>query len=61
MAAVVHCRIDYSRDHLYRLGEITHPHQLNDDQLCEARDLHLIALREECDRPDFGELLEGRV
>ena len=60
-AEIVHCRIDYSRDHLYRLGEITHPHQLNDDQLCEARDLHLIALREECDRPDFGELLEGRV
>ena len=59
-AEIVHCRIDYSRDHLYRLGQITDPHQSNDGQLREARDLHLFALQEECDRQDFGEFFEGR-
>ena len=54
-------RIDYRREHLYRLGTITRPHQLNGSQLREARDLHLLALRETCGREDFGEAFEGRT
>ena len=60
-AEIVHCRIDYRRGHLYRLGTITRPHRLDDDQLREARDLHLLALQEACGRGDFGEALEGRT
>ena len=60
-AELVHCRIDYERNHLYRLGEITRPNRLDDDQLREARDLHLYALQEACNRDDFGEALEGRT
>ena len=61
-AEIVHCRIDYRREHLYRLGTITRPHQLDDSrQLREARDLHLLALQVECDREDFGEMFEGRT
>ena len=59
-AELVHCRIDYEPRHLYRLGEITRPNRLNDDQLRETRDLHLLALQVECDREDFGEPLKGR-
>ena len=60
-AEIVHCRIDYRREHLYRLGTITRPHRLDDGQLREARDLHLLALQVECDREDFGEMFEGRT
>ena len=60
-AEIVHCRIDYQRTHLYRLGTITRPHRLTDDQLRDARDLHLLALQVECGRTDFGETLEGRT
>ena len=60
-AEIVHCRIDYQREHLYRLGTITRPHRLDDGQLREARDLHLLALREACGRGDFGEFFEGRT
>ena len=60
-AEILHCRIDYRREHLYRLGTITRPHQLNGSQLREARDLHLLALREACGREDFGEAFEGRT
>ena len=60
-AEVLHCRIDYEHRHIYRVGEITRPTALNDRQLREARDLHLYALREACDRDDFGEPLEGRT
>lgn len=60
-AEVVHCRIDYEQRHIYRLGEISRPAQLNDSQLCDTRDLHLYALREESERDDFGEPLEGRT
>ena len=59
-AELIHCRIDYERRHLYRLGKITRPTRLDDDQLIKARDLHLRALRVECDREDFGEPLKGR-
>ena len=59
-AELLHCRIDYEPRHLYRLGEITHPNRLNDDQLRETRDLHLLALQVECDREDFGEPLTDR-
>ena len=60
-AEIVHCRIDYRREHLYRLGTITRPHRLDDIQLREARDLHLLALQEACGREDFGETFEGRT
>ena len=60
-AEIVHCRIDYRREHLYRLGTITRPHLLDDGQLREARDLHLLALQVESSREDFGEALEGRT
>lgn len=60
-AEVLHCRIDYERRHICHLGEITRPTRLDDQQLREARDLHLYALREACGREDFGEPLEGRA
>ena len=60
-AEIVHCRIAYRREHLYRLGTITRPHRLGGGRLREARDLHLLTLKEECGREDFGELLEGRT
>ena len=60
-AEVLHCRIDYEHRHLCRLGEITRPGRPDDDQLREARDLHLYALREKCEREDFGEPLEDRI
>jgi len=59
-AEIVHCRIDYQRTHLYRLGTLTRPHRLSDDQLRDARDLHLLALQVESGRDDFGETLRGR-
>ena len=58
---IVHCRIDYRREHLLRLGEITRPCRVHGQVLRDARDLHLRALREECDRADFGEFFEGRT
>ena len=60
-AEILHCRIDYQHEHLYRLGTITRPHQLTDDQLRGARDLHLLALQLECGREDFGETFEART
>jgi len=60
-AEVLHCRIDYERRHLCRLGEITRPSRPDDDQIREARDLHLYALQEACGREDFGEPMEGRA
>lgn len=60
-AEIVHCRIDYHRKHLFRLGTIKRPYQLTDDQLCDARDAHLLTLRVECRRDDFGEVLKGRT
>ena len=60
-AEIVHCRIDYRREHLYRLGTITRPHRLDDGQLRGARDLHLLALQVESGREDFGEAFEGRT
>ena len=60
-AEIVHCRIDYRREHLYRLGTVTRPHGLDHGQLRKARDLHLFALQEACGRKDFGEAFEGRT
>ena len=60
-AEIVHCRIDYRRDHLYRLGTITRPHRLDENRLRETRDLHLLALQGACGREDFGETFEGRT
>ena len=58
-AEIVHRRIDYRRKRPYRLGTIARP--LDDSQLREARDLHLLALQEACGREDFGEIFEGRT
>lgn len=60
-AEIVHCRIDYEPSHLYRVGTITRPHQLTNDYVREARDRHLLALRRECGRDEFGETLRGRA
>ncbi len=54
-AEILHCRIDYRREHLWKIDYIKRPRKLTDDQLREARDWHLLALQEECDRGDFGE------
>ena len=59
-AEVIHHRIDYAPRHIQSLGRITRPHGLHDDDLRKARDLHLVALRDENGRDDFGELLENR-
>ena len=61
IAEIVHCRIDYKRTHLFQLGEITRPRLVQGQELRDARDLHLLALRDECKRADFGELFEGRT
>lgn len=60
-AELLHCRIDYTWEHLWRTGWIRNPRKLTGDQLRDARDLHLLALQEACGRPDFGEPLEGRT
>ena len=60
-AEIVHCRIDYKREHLFRLGEITRPCLVHGGELRDARDLHLLALREACGRANFGEFFEGRT
>ncbi len=60
-AEILHCRIEYERRHLLKLGFITRPHRQRDDVLRESRDLHLTALRIETDRHDFGEELRGRT
>lgn len=60
-AEILHCRIDYRREHLWRLGWITSPHRMTEAELRCARDEHLLELQVECNRDDFGELLEGRA
>lgn len=57
----LHCRIEYERKHVVKLGRITRPHTATDRALMEARDLHLLALQIECGRDDFGEPLEARA
>ena len=37
------------------------PCLVHGEELRDARDLHLLALQEACDRADFGELFEGRT
>ena len=59
-AEVLHCRIDYERRHLWRLGEIKGLDRPSADQIREARDLHLYALQAACSREDFGEPMESR-
>lgn len=60
-AEILHCRIDYERKHLLKLGYVSKPHPQNDDTLRESRDLHLIALRAASGCHDFGEELCVRV
>ena len=60
-AEILHCRIDYRRKHLWKIDYIKRPRKLTDDQLREARDWHLLALQEACERADFGEFLGGRT
>jgi len=59
-AEILHCRIEYRRKHLWKLGLIEGPRELRDDALREARDLHLLALQVLCNRGDFGEPMVGR-
>jgi hypothetical protein len=59
-AEILHYRIDYKVEHLWKIAWITRPHQIDDKNLCEARDLHLLALQEASKRPDFGELMSNR-
>lgn len=60
-AEVLHHRIDYRAEHILRLGRIDRSHRLAGQSLVDARDLHLVTLREACGREDFGELLEERA
>ena len=60
-AEILHCRIDYRREHLWKLDWIKRPHRMTAAQLRTARDQHLQALQVECNRDDFGEFMEGRV
>jgi hypothetical protein len=60
-AEILHCRIDYRREHLWKLGTIERPHRLRDDLLRESRDLHLLAIQDACGRDDFGEPIVGRI
>jgi hypothetical protein len=60
-AELLHCRINYRRKHLVKLGRIERPHGVHGPALIEARDLHLLSLQIECNRADFGEPLKGRV
>lgn len=53
--------LEINREHLWRLGSTTRPHELAGDQLRGARDLHLRTLQNMCDRSDFGEPLKGRI
>lgn len=59
-AEILHCRIQYERRHLLKLGFISKPHRQADDVLRESRDLHLTALQIASDRYDFGEKIRGR-
>lgn len=60
-AEILHCRIEYRREHLWQLGWITRPHRMTVAELRRARDAHLLELQVECNREDFGEALEGRA
>ena len=66
-AEIIHCRIDYTVKHLWKLGWIEKPHALVDGDeatrfasLRVARDLHLMQLRIDGERDDFAEEMEGR-
>jgi len=59
-AEMLHYRIDYQPEHLWKIAMITRPHNVQNNSLREARDLHLLALQEATSRPDFGETMEGR-
>lgn len=59
-AEALHYRIDYQPDHLIKIGWINRPHRVKNKSLRYARDLHLLALREEANRNDFGEMMENR-
>jgi len=59
-AEILHYRIDYKLNHLRKIGLITRPHNVKNEDLREARDLHLLALQEETVRKDFGEFMVGR-
>ena len=60
-AEILHCRLEYKPEHLWKIGWINRAHRVKDDVLRESRDLHLYALRDACKRDDFGEELLGRT
>jgi len=59
-AEILHYRIDYKVEHLWKIAWITRSHQINGKSLCKARDLHLLALQVAAARPNFGEPLCNR-
>lgn len=65
-AEILHVRIDYRPEHLWKLGWIERPHRLSEAQsrdalLRAARDLHLLQLQIDSEREDFGVAMEGRT
>lgn len=59
-AEILHYRIAYQPEHLWKIGWITRPHNVKDNVLRDARDLHLVALQTASKNKNFGELMEGR-
>ncbi len=60
-AEILHCRLEYKPEHLWKIGWINRPHAVMDERLRESRDFHLFALRDACKRTDFAEALVGRT
>ncbi|MEI7868812.1 MAG: hypothetical protein WCI11_13050 [Candidatus Methylumidiphilus sp.] len=60
-AEILHRRIEYKPEHLWKIGWINRAHRVKDVVLRESRDLHLYALRDACKRDDFGEEMLGRT
>jgi hypothetical protein len=60
-AEILHCRIEYKPEHVWKIGWINRSHRVRHDVLRESRDLHLYALRDACQRVDVGEEMLGRT
>jgi hypothetical protein len=60
-AEILHYRFDYQPEHLWKIAWITRPHNLKDDALRTARDLHLLSLQVETGHDGFGEPMVGRI
>lgn len=58
---LLHHRIEYRPEHIYRIGQLIEVALLSDALFAEVRNSHLLALRASTHREDFGELFEGRT